>query len=163
MNDRQAVFCQEYMVDLNATQAAIRAGYSAKTANKSAWRVMARDDVRREIQRLMGERSDRTRVSADRVLLELARIAFVNPTDVLSVVDSSVKAGMSPDDAAVIAGIKVKISPAKDGEHIEREVRLHDKVKALELLGRHLNLFGDRVRLEGPVPVVITGGDELED
>lgn len=164
MTDKQATFCQEYLIDLNATQAAIRAGYSPKTANEQGAQLLANLSIRREIDRLKAERSRRTGITADRVLQELARIAFVNPTDVINPEDASVRDDLDEDDAAVIAGVRIKTIPGKDGgQGIERDVRLHDKVRALELLGKHLGLFEDKLKLDGAVPVVISGGDELED
>ena len=78
MTDKQARFCEEYMIDLNATQAAIRAGYSPKTANEQAARLLANVSIQNRIAQLQAEQSRRTGVSADRVVRELAKVAFVN-------------------------------------------------------------------------------------
>ena len=161
LTEKEAVFCREYLIDLNATQAAIRAGYSARSAQDNAYRLIKRPHVRCEIDRLMAERSRRTGVTADRVLQELARIAFANPNDVLDLENGTVREGLSDDDAALIAGVKFKVVPNREGQSVEREIKLYDKVKALELLGRHLSLFEDKLKVDGVVPVVITGGDEL--
>ena len=161
MTEREANFCQEYLVDLNATQAAIRAGYPARSAHSHAYEFLKKPSIRREIDRLMAERSRRTSVTADRVLLELARIAFANPLGVLDMESGAVRKGMTQDDAALIAGVRFKVVPNREGQSVEREVKLHDRVKALELLGKHLGMFGDRVKVDGVLPVVITGGDEL--
>src|SRR4051794_41809085 len=79
LNDRQACFVAEYLVDLNATQAAIRAGYSARTANEQAARLLANVSVAAAIAEAQAARSRRTEVTADRVMLELARVAFGDP------------------------------------------------------------------------------------
>ena len=75
MTDKQARFCEEYMIDLNATQAAIRAGYSPKTANEQAARLLANVSIQNRIAQLQAEQSRRTGVSADRVVRELAKVA----------------------------------------------------------------------------------------
>ena len=74
MTDKQARFCEEYMIDLNATQAAIRAGYSPKTANEQAARLLANVSIQNRIAQLQAEQSRRTGVSADRVVRELSLI-----------------------------------------------------------------------------------------
>lgn len=164
MTDKQKTFCEEYLIDLNATQAAIRAGYSVATASEQASRLLGNVNVQREIERLKAERSRRTGITADRVLQELARIGFVNPMDVIDPDDATVHANANADDMAAIASVKVKVIPGKNGDDgFEREVRLHDKVKALELMGKHLGMFTDKVDLNGNVPVIISGADQLED
>lgn len=77
LTEKQKRFCDEYLIDLNATQAAIRAGYSARTANEQGARLLANVSVQEYIARKMAERSRRTGVNQDRVVLELAKIAFV--------------------------------------------------------------------------------------
>lgn len=138
MTDKQARFCEEYMIDLNATQAAIRAGYSPKTANEQAARLLANVSIQNHIAQLQAEQSRRTGVSADRVVRELARIAFANASDLIDPETASVKLDASRDDLAAVQSIKVK-SFGEDG--LEHEVKLADKLKALDLLGRHLGMF----------------------
>ena len=159
---KQNRFCEEYMIDLNATQAAIRAGYSVKTANEQGSRLLANVSVQREIERLKAERSRRTGITSDRVLQELAKIAFVDPATVIDL-DTMTVISTDPNDTAAIASIRQKTFPTNAGkEGIEREIKLYDKIRALELLGRHLNLFSNQVSF-GALPIVISGADELED
>lgn len=80
---KQQRFVEEYLIDLNATQAAIRAGYSPKTANEQGARLLANASVQEAIAKAMAERSRRTGISQDRVIQELARIAFVNPKNII--------------------------------------------------------------------------------
>ena len=112
----------------------------------------------------MAERSKRTGINADRVLRELGRIAFVDPSQVIDLNTAEVKLDASKDDLAAIAGMKVKYVPHKDFDEdgepiieqaIEREVRLVDKLKALELCGKHLGMFKDNPEGATPVTVVI--------
>ena len=83
MTDKQARFCEEYMIDLNATQAAIRAGYSPKTAQEQSARLLSNVMVQNRLAQLQAEQSRRTGVSADRVVRELAKIAFANASDLI--------------------------------------------------------------------------------
>ena len=82
LNSKQQRFVEEYLIDLNATQAAIRAGYSPKTANVIGSENLAKPEISNAISRAMAERSRRTGISQDRVVQELAKIAFVNITDI---------------------------------------------------------------------------------
>ena len=138
MTDKQARFCEEYMIDLNATQAAIRAGYSPKTANEQAARLLANVSIQNRIAQLQAEQSRRTGVSADRVVRELAKVAFVNAGDLIDARTASLKRDAAPDDLAAVQSVKVKTF-GEDG--LEQEVKLADKLKALDLLGRHLGMF----------------------
>lgn len=155
MTKKQKRFVEEYLIDLNATQAAIRAGYSPKTANEQGAQNLAKLSIRDAIDKAMAERSRRTGINQDRVLLELAKIAFLNPVDVIDPETAMVKAGASRDDTACISGVRIKTLSTKEGPIVEREVKFCDKLKALELLGRHLGLFMDKVKIEGGVQVVL--------
>lgn len=162
MTAKQKRFVDEYLIDLNATQAAIRAGYSVKTANEQAARLLANVSIQEAISKKMAERSKRTGVNQDRVVLELAKIAFVKMTDV---VDSNgrIRADASEDDLACIESIKYKRSDNDSGGNVEREVKVASKLKALELLGKHLGMWNDKLDVNMTVPIVISGESELED
>ncbi len=164
LTSKNAVFCDEYLIDLNGTQAAIRAGYSPQTAGSIANELLKKPEIRARIDMAMAERSKRTGITADRVLLELGRVAFVDPLDVIDPDTAEVRTDATADDRAVIAGVKVKYIPRKsydeDGNAIvetaiEREVKILDKLKALELCGRHLGMFKDNVNLNVSEPVQI--------
>lgn len=98
------------MIDLNATQAAIRAGYSPKTANEQAARLLANVSIQNRIAQLQAEQSRRTGVSADRVVRELAKVAFVNAGDLIDARTASLKSDAAPDDLAAVQSVKVKTS-----------------------------------------------------
>ena len=138
MTDKQERFCEEYMIDLNATQAAIRAGYSPRTAREQAAQNLAKLNIQNRIAQLQAEQSRRTGVTADRVVRELAKIAFANASDLIDPETASVKLDASRDDLAAIQSIKVK-SFGEDG--LEHEVKLADKLRALDLLGKHLGMY----------------------
>lgn len=163
LTEKQQRFIDEYLIDLNATQAAIRAGYSVKTAREQASQNLTKLNIQQAISEKMAERSKRTGVNQDRIVLELAKIAFVNAADVIDSDDATIKAGATADDTAAIQSVKVKVIPTKEGEGVEREIRLNDKLKALELLGKHLGMWNDKLDVNLNIPVVISGEDNLED
>lgn len=162
LTDKQQRFVDEYLIDLNATQAAIRAGYSVKTANEQGSQNLAKLNIQQVIAEKMAERSRRTGVNQDRVVLELAKIAFVKLTDIIDE-KGKIKDTATEDDLACLEGYKYKYSDTDSGYSVEREVKLSSKMKALELLGKHLGMWNDKVDLNVALPIVITGGDQLED
>lgn len=161
MTAKEERFCEEYLIDLNATQAAIRAGYSVKTAYSSGQRLLKKVETRARIEELKALRSRRTGITAERVLEELAKISFVKATDVIDVETAKVKENATPEDLACISSVKLKVIPTEDGNIVEREVKLADKTKSLELLGKHLGLFADKVNLSAEVGVKIV--DDITD
>ena len=159
---KQQCFVNEYLIDLNATQAAIRAGYSAKTADQQGSRMLANVKVQQAISEAMAKRSRRTGVNQDRVVLELAKIAFVKMTDVVDS-DGASREDATDDDLACIESIKVKRSDTDTGSSEEREVKVASKLKALELLGKHLGMWNDKLDVNITQPIVISGEADLED
>lgn len=155
---KQERFVEEYLIDLNAKQAAIRAGYKPNNADVVGYQLLQKTSVKNAIEKAMAERSRRTGISQDRVLYELAKMAFVNISDVVDLDNASVKADATEEDLACIQSVKIK--PNEFGT--EREVKMYDKKASLELLGRHLGMFKDNVKLD-ITPVVIGGDDGLED
>lgn len=149
MTDKQQRFIEEYLIDLNATQAAIRAGYSTKTAEQIGFQLLNKTSVSEEIKKKMAERSKRTGINADRVLDELAKIAFANAKDIINFEDASVRKGANEDDLACVQSVKVKKQTSDKGELEERQVTMYDKKAALELLGRHLGMWKDKVEVSG--------------
>jgi phage terminase small subunit len=165
LTDKQAQFVQEYLIDLNATQAAIRAGYSEETAQQQGSRLLLNVVVGKAVADAMAQRSVRTRVTADRVLTELARIGFgdirsvvawrantsetgkededgVPETRAFNEVELIGSAEIDHDAAAAIA----EISQGKDGA---LKIKMHNKVSALQEIGRHLGI-ASRTEVSGP-------------
>lgn len=148
MTEKQKIFADEYLIDLNATRAYRKAYPSVKkdeTAAQAGSRMLRNVKVAEYIAERMQARQERTEITQDRVLEELAAIAFASATDYAEVKDDQVfikdTAGLSENQIKAIAGIK----QGKFGI----EVKLNDKEKALELLGRHLGMFKDRVEVSG--------------
>lgn len=142
---KQNRFVEEYLIDLNATQAAIRAGYSPATAKEIGCENLTKPNISDEIAKAMAERSKRTGINQDRVLTELAKIGFANITDVIDPETAKIKEDASEEDLACIQSIKIK--PNEWGT--EREVKMYDKKAALVDIGRHLGMFKDKVEVSG--------------
>lgn len=162
LTEKQQRFVDEYLIDLNATQASIRAGYSVKTANEQGSQNLAKLSIQQAIAEQMAERSKRTGINQDRVVLELAKIAFVKMTDIVDG-QGRIKLDASADDLACIESVKYKESESDTGSSVEREVKIASKLKALELLGKHLGMWNDKLDVNITQPIVITGEDALED
>ena len=163
LTKKQKLFVEEYLIDLNATQAAIRAGYSPQTARDIGCENLTKPNIQNAIATAMADRSRRTGINQDRVIQEIAKMAFLNPVDVIDMDEATIKGETNRDDTACIASVKVKVIPSEGGNITEREVKTYDKLKALELLGKHLGMFNDKLKVEGAIPVVISGGDQLVD
>ena len=138
-NPRYELFCQEYMKDLNGTQAAIRAGYSEKTAVVKSSQLLTLVNISERISELMQERQQRTQVTADMVIAELAKVAFHNVQDFVNGGNSILEL-KHLDREKVAAVSAVKTTMKADGDLVS-EVKFHDKIAALEKLGRHLGVF----------------------
>lgn len=157
LTKKQKVFVEEYLIDLNATQAAIRAGYSPDTAQEQSSRLLSNVMVKAAVDKAMAERSRRTGVNADRVLLELAKIGFANITDVVDVDTAKIREDAKEEDLACIQSIKIK--PTEYGT--EREIKMYDKKAALVDIGKHLGMFKDKLELSGSLENEKTKLDDL--
>ena len=152
LTERQTRFCDEYLIDLNATQAAVRAGYSKKTAGSIGNELLKKPEIVARIKKRRDAQIKRTEITADRVLLELARIAFVNGSAFATItargkIKFTPTDDLTPDQRSVIASVK----NGKFGT----EIKTNDKVRALELLGKHLGLFdGDRGQSDEGVQII---------
>lgn len=166
MTKKQKRFVEEYLIDLNATQAAIRAGYSPQTAGSIGQENLTKPEIHAAVAKAEAERSRRTGINADRVVKELARIAFVKITDVVDPIDVTVRRDASDDDLAAVQSVKVKTMDSDKGSSEEREVKLNDKIRALELLGKHLGMWDDRfsVDMDGKLDINVSyGADDPEE
>lgn len=168
LNNRQMKFCDEYLVDLNATQAAIRAGYTAKYANTNAFKLLQITAIKEYIQQRQQDRSERTEITQDFVLRELMAIASVNATDYARIVEKNATAEVDgriiqlydsegnpvmyrtvePILTEELTDIQKKalrvIKKGRDGF----EIQPYDKLKVLELLGRHLGMWDKKTEMD---------------
>jgi len=155
---KQKRFVDEYLVDLNATQAAIRAGYSAKTARSVGSENLTKPDIAAAIEKRQKRLADKYEVNQERIVAELARIGFANMQDYMRAgsdgdpyLDFS---GLTRDQAAALAEVTVedfKDGRGEDARDVRRvKFKLHDKRAALVDLGKHLGMFKERVEHTGP-------------
>lgn len=156
MTPKQASFVQEYLVDLNATQAAIRAGYSPKSAEVEGCRLLKNAKVAQAIAKAQSVRAERLEISADRVAQEYARIAFAQMSDFVTFGPDGVTVrdlgDLTPDQVAAVA--EVSQTTTQGGGSIK--FKLHDKLAALNALTKHLGM-------NAPDKVALTNakGDDL--
>ena len=149
LNDRQTRFIDEYLIDLNGTQAAIRAGYSAKTANEQASRLLANVSVQAQLQRRMKDREQRTEINADYVL---KRLVEIDQLDVLDILDNAgnFKPIMEWPKTwrQTLSGVDLQEIMLGDVETVIRKIKWPDKLRNLELLGKHVAVSAFREQVE---------------
>lgn len=153
LTPKQTRFVQEYLVDLNAAQAAIRSGYSAKTAETCGPRLLRNAQVKAAVEAGQAKVHAKLEISAGRVLQELARVGFA---DIRRLFDEHGNlrpiCELDDDTAAAIASIEVEEVVSGDKtktKTVTRKIRRHDKNAALTTLARHFRLIGDRIELTG--------------
>jgi len=147
---KQQAFVKHYLVSLNASKSCIEAGYSPKYANRQAAALLAKPHIQEAIREEMAKRCERVEVTQDQVVAELAKVAFGDPRAVMEWgpegVTMKASSELNDTDAAQVA--EVSESVTKEGG--SQRIKLHDKLKALELLGKHLGMFVDKKELSGP-------------
>jgi phage terminase small subunit len=148
LNSKQQCFVDEYLIDLNATQAAIRAGYSEHTAYSIGHELLSKPEIALAIQEAQAERSRRTQITQDRVLEELGRIAFASVSDAVEWGPDGTTVKPSTElSADVLAAIcEVTETRHKDGT-VTTRVRMHDKQVALQKIADHLGMFKQEVHV----------------
>lgn len=141
LNAKQEMFCREYIVDLNATQAAIRAGYSEKTANNQVGRLLVNVGIQARIEELKAARNKDVKIDANYVLKRLVEIDSMDVLDIL-MPDGSVKAVAEWPKVwrTTLSGIDVMEMQSGDSAAILKKIKWPDKVKNLELIGKHINV-----------------------
>jgi len=157
LTPKQARFVEEYLVDLNAKQAAIRAGYSVRTAAVIGCENLIKPDIATAIAEQQAARSERLEISADRVVLEFAKLGFANMLDYMHfdahgdpVLHFS---DLTRDQVAALKEVTVETYVDGHGEDalgVKRvKIKLADKIAALDKLGRHLGIYNDKLELRG--------------
>lgn len=148
LTPKQQAFVREYLVDLNASAAARRAGYSAKTADRTGHENLKKPEIAAAIAEAQQARSRRTQVTADQVVEELAKVGFSNLLDYFRITTNGEPyvdlSAVTRDQAAVLAELQVDDyieGRGDDAREVRRvKIKLHDKLKALEQLARHLGV-----------------------
>lgn len=144
MTPRQEKFCVEYLIDLNATQAAIRAGYSKRTAEALASRLLRNVNIRGRIKELQDKVFEDGMMSAAEALWRLSKAG---------------RGELKEEEVVVTEGIGDGFSEAKI---IKKQISARDQIKALELMGKRHDLFSSDTKIE-MVPVIITGEREIHE
>lgn len=150
LTPKQEMFVREYLVDLNGTQAAIRAGYSPKTAGQIAERLLRKGEIQVAVRQETDKRQVRTEITADRVLSELAAIGFADTTQAIYIENGQVRVRDTVDlpERLRPAIAEIRETTTKDGGSLS--IKFHDKRGALELMGKHLGIFRDNPGDEAP-------------
>jgi phage terminase small subunit len=175
LTDKQEMFCREYLIDLNATQAAIRAGYSEKTANRTASENMSKPDIAQRIIELKSSRNERVEVNADYVL---RRLVEIDEMDVLDILKDDGGLKMVHEWPKVwrttLSGLDILTTVTNFDEttmeNILKKIKWPDKVKNLELLGKHISVmaFKEQATHEhtgkngGPIETAVLTKDEYK-
>ena len=150
LTPKQKLFADEYLIDLNATRAYKAAYKSVKkdeTARTNGSRMLTNANVSKYIKERMNERSKRTEITQDNVLKELATIAFAKVTDFVTIENGVV---IVKDTKDIPKDLLPAIASIKEGKN-GIEVSFYNKDKSLELLGRHLGMFNDKIEISGTV------------
>jgi phage terminase small subunit len=148
------LFCEEYVATetLDAGKAAIAAGYKVKSkdnAQKIGSKNLKKPAVQSYIAELMAERSKRTQITADMVLQEIAKVAFINLADFVDEEGQMLPPGrIKREHMAAVQEFTERVAGGNDLPIVERRYKLNDKMNALEKLGKHLKLFTDKVETE---------------
>lgn len=183
LTPKQRAFVREYLIDLNATQAAIRAGYSERSAHVEGVRLLKNAKIDAAVSSAMKMRADRTEITADRVLRELAKIGFSDIRKAVKWQSSLITEEDNPDggDVAVIKTVVTNNVQLIGSDEIDDDtaaaiaeisqnatgglkIKLHDKKAALVDIGKHLGMFAEKVELTGkdggPVQIILDSKDQ---
>lgn len=145
MTPKKELFVAEYLKDLNASAAALRAGYSPKTAASQGGRLLQSVEVRQAIDAAMTKRAERVNVQADDVLRELASVGFIDIGEAFDDEGSLLPLKKMPASVRrAVSSIETSSQVLDDGKAVfVTKVKFWDKLKALELIGKNLKMFTD--------------------
>lgn len=161
MNAKQLRFAQEYLIDLNATQAAIRAGYSAKTASSQGERLLRNVEVQRAVAEAKAARSEETGINAAWVLKRLADESFADLADLYDELGrvKPVKDWPLVWRQGLVAGVEVET--IGEGAGMVTKIKISDRIKRVELIGKHVDVqaFKEKIEHSGAMTVVVDPKD----
>lgn len=165
LTDKQEMFCREYLIDLNATQAAIRAGYSAKTANRTASENLSKPDIQSRIAELKAQRNDLVGINATYVLNRLVEIDQMDVLDILNSTGELKPVAEWPKVwRTTLSGLEVmEMASEGNAAALLKKIKWPDKVKNLELIGKHIDVqaFREQVKTEHVVESISDLMDSL--
>jgi phage terminase small subunit len=172
LTPQQELFCQEYVKDLNGTQAAIRAGYAAQPASArvQASRLLTKANLSERIKALFDERKHRIQVDGDTVLRELLKLATSDLRKLFDDAGTLLPPDKWPDDTAIaVSSVEVEelfegYGPDRHQIGYTKKIKFWDKPKSLELLGKHLKLFTEKIEHSGKVTLEdLVAGESTEE
>lgn len=165
LTPKQARFVDAYMIDLNATKAAVAAGSTAKRADQAGYEYMSNPEISAEIERRRAKLAAKHEITAERVLSEIANMAFYDIADAMVPIgenDAEGGSGVRVSDDGKLYGLRGPTDIRALPENVRRvvigwswdksgnfTVKLADKSKALDQLARHLSLYNDKIELTG--------------
>lgn len=154
LTEKQKLFCNEYLIDLNATQAAIRAGYSERSARQVAQRMLTKDDIQEYMQKIMSDKQSGLIASQDEVLETLTAVMRRQQKEQVVTSERHRRSFFDEEGRKVTEDTEVPVT-------VEIDTKISDVNKAAELLGKRYGLFSDKVNVETTAKVVIV--DDLEE
>ena len=154
---RHEIFAREYVKDLNGTRAAIAAGYAKTTARATASRLLTKSNIQGLVASLTKKHTDKLDLDAEKVLSELSRVGFSNMLDYIRTTEESSAyvdlSNLTREQSAAIQEVTVDEYVEGKGKHARKvkrtKLKLVDKIRSLELLGKHLKLFTERIEVGG--------------
>jgi len=159
---KQKRFANEYLIDLNAAQAAIRTGYSIKTAKSQGQRLLTNADLKKYIEKHLDKDAESNKILIAKVIQELQKIGFSDINDYMTWDEETGKIIPSKDiDTTALSQVVISekhLAVKKESEIIDRQVKfkMHDKIKALDILSKYLKLYSDNVNVNFPDKIVVT-------
>lgn len=145
LNEKQKAFCREYLIDFSATQAAIRAGYSKKTAGSQGHDLLKKPEIQKAIQGLADKMNEKHGNAIERIILELQMIAFGDYKDLVTWDENGIKKWIPSDELGDKSRLVQEISETVTQSGGSRKLKTYDKMRALELLGKYHKIFTDKV------------------
>jgi phage terminase small subunit len=166
MTEKELAFCEAYARSHNAEQSALDAGYSPTNARKNAWQILNRPYVQEYLNVLAEKARESAAIEVADVIKSLAAIAFASPVDYIERDESGLyrrkpPEALTPEQRLAVKEIRVRASKT-DTEPDQFDYVLHDKLKALTMLGRHLGVF-DHATASTPNPFMNLPQDQLEE
>ncbi len=164
LTPKQQLFVEEYLKDLNGAQAAIRAGYSPNRAEQTASRLLTNGKVKSAVQKAKAERSERTKVDADYVLKRLHEIDTLDVADILDNTGNMLPIHQWPKEwRQSISGVDLQELMSGDTETVVRKIKWPDKLRNLELLGKHVSVKAFEEDKDGGVEDMAAALEKLAD
>jgi len=164
LTPKQQLFVEEYLKDLNGAQAAIRAGYSPNRAEQTASRLLTKGKVKSAVQKAKAERSERTKVDADYVLKRLHEIDTLDVADILDNTGNMLPIHQWPKEwRQSISGVDLQELMSGDTETVVRKIKWPDKLRNLELLGKHVSVKAFEEDKDGGVEDMAAALEKLAD